>query len=436
MSGADDTIFALASGGTRAGIAVLRLSGQAAGDIADAIAGSRPAPRRAALRRLRAPEGATLDHGMVLWFPGPASYTGEDCCEFHVHGGSAVVAAVSEALRQAGARPAAPGEFTRRAFINGRVDLVEAEGIGDLIEAETDAQRRQALSLAEGALSAVYAGWAARLRHGLAVQEALIDFPDESEAAADDALAEEIGALADALSVHLVAGGRAERLRRGVVICVAGAPNVGKSSLMNRLAERDVSIVSPRPGTTRDAVEARGIFAGVPVTLIDTAGIRESADEIEAEGVRRAQARAAEADLVLHVVVRGSEEILPASPDALVVENKCDLQRPGAPAEAVSSGRLAVSARTGENLDALRSALEARVAALAQLGDAPVMTRARHRDCLETARNHLLRARAVPFAELRGEELRLAMRSLGRLTGEVGVEDLLDTIFSTFCIGK
>lgn len=425
-----DTIYALASGAAQAGIAVLRISGEDAGRVVREIAGPLPEPRRASLRSLRDEDGRTLDRGLVLWFAAPHSYTGEDLGELHVHGGSAVLAAIEARLRALGARPAGAGEFTRRAFLRGRIDLVEAEGIADLIAAETEEQRRQAIEQAEGALSRVYAAWAERLRRLLARAEAAVDFPDE---AGDEDLATTIGApanaLADEMQTHLAAGVRPERLRSGVTVCVTGAPNVGKSSLVNRLAGGDISIVSAEPGTTRDPIETRIVLGGVAVTLIDTAGLREAVDEIEAEGVRRARARADTADLVLEVVA-GPGERPPSPANVLRVVNKIDL---GVDAE----GRgLGVSARTGAGLADLRNALEKRVRAVAARAPSPVMTNARHRACIEDARSHLREAADAAAAELRGEELRLAMRAIGRLTGKVGVEDLLDTIFSSFCIGK
>ena len=298
----DDTIFAIASGAGRAAIAVLRLSGPDSAALLRALAGRLPPPRRASLRRLRDAAGEQLDHALVLWLPAPASYTGEDAAELHLHGGRAVIEGVADALVALGARPAEPGEFTRRAFLNGRLDLIEAEAIGDLVEAETSAQRAQALRQLDGALGAIYRDWAERLRLLLAQQEALIDFPDEDLPAETEALAlAELAALSREIGAHLDDGRRGERLREGLVFAITGPPNVGKSSLVNALAEREVAIVAPTPGTTRDALEARVVLGGVPVTLVDTAGLRAAQDAIEAEGVRRAHARAAAADLVIVV---------------------------------------------------------------------------------------------------------------------------------------
>src|SRR5580698_10286029 len=303
-----DTIFAVASGAGRAAIAVMRISGPASGAVLRALAGRLPAPRRASLRRLRDADGAELDRALVLWLPGPGSYTGEDAAELHLHGGRAVIEGVADALVALGARPAEPGEFTRRAFLNGRMDLTECEAVHDLITAETDAQRRQALRQLDGALGTLYRGWSDRLRLLLAQQEALIDFPDEDLPPEVEAqVLGELEALQREVTAHLDDDRRGERLREGLVFAITGRPNVGKSSLMNALAERDVAIVSATPGTTRDAIETRIVLAGVPVTLVDTAGLRDTTDPIEAEGVRRARARAASADLVLEVIEAGSQ---------------------------------------------------------------------------------------------------------------------------------
>lgn len=421
------TIFARASGAGRAAIAVLRLSGPRTGPILDALCRRRPAPRHAALRALRhGPD--LLDRALVLWFPGPASYTGEDSAELHLHGGQAVIEAVADALVAHGARPAEPGEFTRRAFGNGRLDLLEAEGIADLIDAETQAQRRQAMLQADGALSRLYDGWAARLRLLLAHQEALIDFPDEDlPPETEAALAADIARLAEEMRAHLSSGDGAQRIRTGLFVAISGAPNVGKSSLLNRLAGRDAAMVSDIPGTTRDAIEVRLVLADVPVTLIDTAGLRDSDDPLEAEGVRRARRHADQADLVIRVAC-GPE--VPGDPGpGLRVWNKADL----GPAP---EGWLGVSARTGEGLESLRQVLGEAVAALVGTAGAAPLTRARHRAGVEEALEHLDATTGLELAELRGEALRLAMRALGRLTGSVGVEELLDSVFNQFCIGK
>ncbi len=428
--GTAGTVFALASGAGRAAVAVLRLSGPGTGGIIASLAGRLPQPRRASLRPLRAPGGEKLDRAMVLWLPGPGSYTGEDCGELFLHGGPAVIDAVSEALVALGARPAEPGEFTRRAFLNGRMDLLEAEAVADLVAAETASQRRQAFRQLEGELGALYRGWAEALRRQLANAEAAIDFSDQDlPELADDAA---LGALAAAIAAHLADDRRGERLRAGLAIVVAGPPNAGKSSLINALAGRDVAIVSPAPGTTRDALETRIVIAGAPVTLIDTAGLRASTDPVEAEGVRRARARAADADLVLGVTDCSAPAPITIETKArvLAIANKSDLAPPP------PGNDLIVSARTGSGLPELRAALAAHVEALARTAGPPPLTRARHRAALGEAEAALAAALAAPAPELRAEELRLALAALGRITGSVGVEDILETIFSSFCIGK
>ena len=427
------TIFARATGAGRAAIAVIRISGRRCGPILDRLCGVRPEPRRATLRSLHAtPGGELLDRALVLWFPGPASYTGEDCAELHLHAGPAVVEAVSAALVEAGARPAEPGEFTRRAFLNNRLDLLEAEGVADLVEAETEAQRRQALRQADGALSRSYADWSERLRRMLAHQEALIDFPDEDlPPEVEASLLRELDALRHEMATHLAEGERAERIRSGLFIAIGGPPNVGKSSLLNRLAGREAAIVSDRPGTTRDAIEVRLVLGDVPVTLVDTAGLREAEDALEAEGVRRAHRQAEQADLVVRVAAgRLVPDGLPVGLRVgLQVWNKVDLA-------VAPPGWLGVSARTGAGIATLEDRLAEAVRSLTAATSGPPLTRARHRAGITEAVGHLRAARDLELAELRGEALRLAMQALGRLTGTIGVEDLLDTVFNQFCIGK
>jgi tRNA modification GTPase len=429
----------LASGAGRAAVAVIRVSGPDTRRVLTALCGRLPPPRRASLRRLRGPDGDVLDRALVVWMPGPGSYTGEDSAELFLHGGRAVVDAVADALVELGARPAEPGEFTRRAFLNGRMDLTEAEGVADLIEAETEAQRRQALRQTEGALARLLAGWSDRLRLLLAEQEALIDFPDEDLPPDVEArVLADIATLEAEMTAQLDGGRHGERLREGLVFVIAGPPNVGKSSLVNALAARDVAIVSPIPGTTRDALETRVVLGGVPVTLVDTAGLREAADAIEAEGIRRARARAAEADLVIHVALplsrdagEGGGQSEPGEGKAvLTVANKIDL------GGVVPQGAIGVSAKTGAGLDALRDRLAAHASALTQAEGPPPLTRARHRAALAEAAERLRGALVAGWPELRAEDLRLALRALGRITGHVGVEDILDTLFSQFCIGK
>jgi len=437
------TIFALASGAGAAGVAVVRLSGPAAGDALVALTGRPlPRPRTAALRRLSDPgTGEGLDDALVLWFPAPGSYTGEPVVELHVHGGRAVIAGVVSALGTLpGLRPAEPGEFTRRAFENGKLDLTAAEAVADLVDAETSAQRRQALRQMDGALGRLYDGWRLRLTRTLAHLEADIDFPDEDlPGGVADAVRPEVDALAAEIAAHLDDRHRGERLREGVSVAIVGAPNAGKSSLLNALAGRDAAIVSARAGTTRDVVEVHLDVGGYPVVLADTAGLRETDDEIEAEGVRRAQARAAAADLKLAVF--DATRPLDAATLALVdadtvpVLNKADLAD-GLPAEVGGRTAVAVSALRGDGLDRLLDRFAAEVGTRYGAAEVPALTRARHRSALEEALAALRRSGGAPLPELAAEDVRLAMRALGRITGRVDVEDLLDVIFRDFCIGK
>jgi tRNA modification GTPase len=421
----------MASGAGRAAIAAMRLSGTLCRDALGALCGGRvPEPRRASVRHLRDAEGAVLDQAMVLWLPGPGTYSGEDSAELFLHGGRAVTDGVAMALVGLGLRPAEPGEFTRRAFLNGRMDLVEAEAVHDLISAETEAQRRQALRQLDGELGRVYREWSDRLRFMLAQQEALIDFPDEDLPPEVEAeLATTLSSLRSEIAAHLNDARRGEKLREGLVFAITGPPNVGKSSLINALAERDVAIVSAIPGTTRDALETRVVLGGVPVTLVDTAGLRETVDEIEAEGVRRALARAEDADLVIEMTVSSAmTQFAPLR--RMKVFNKSDLGHP-APSDAIP-----ISALTGAGLDELRDRLSAAARSLTETNGPPPLTRARHRAALLEALDRLNAAAETPLPELRGEDLRLALRAIGRITGHVGVEDILNTLFRQFCIGK
>ncbi|MGH7068131.1 MAG: tRNA uridine-5-carboxymethylaminomethyl(34) synthesis GTPase MnmE [Acetobacteraceae bacterium] len=425
------TIFAAASGAGRAALTVLRLSGPLSRPLLEALSGRLPPPRLASLRTLRAPEsGEKLDRAIVLWFPAPASYTGEDCAELHLHGGHAVLEGVASALVTLGASPAEPGEFTRRAFLNGRMDLLQAEAVADLVDAESSAQRRQALAQLEGNLGVLYRRWAGQILALLADAEAAIDFPDEGVPEPENQAA--IASLRAEISAHLADERRGERLRDGLTVVVAGPPNVGKSSLVNALSGRDLAITAPTPGTTRDPLEARIVLGGVPFTLIDTAGLRESADPVEAEGVRRARARLEHADLV--VAVTDATAPVPFAFDVaapvLPLANKCDLAPPPAGIE------LAVSALTGAGLSELRARLARLAGDLTRNDGPPPLTRARHRSALIETETALAAASSTPLPELRAEELRRALASLGRITGAVGVEDVLERIFSSFCIGK
>ena len=444
MSGAD-TIFALASARGQTAVAIMRLSGPGAGGALQRLAGlpALPAPRRATLAELRTPvDGESLDRALVLWFPGPASFTGEDVVELHLHGGLAVISGVTDALTALALRPAEPGEFSRRAFLNGKMDLTEAEGLADLVAAETAAQRRQALRQLAGALGGLYESWRQRLIRIQAEVEAEIDFADEADVPAGllAAASGEIAALADELAAHLDDSHRGERLREGLYIAILGPPNVGKSSLLNALARREAAIVSSTAGTTRDVIEVHLALGGYPAILADTAGLREALDEIEDEGVRRAKARAEAADLRLLVLDAGALEAGAAAvggligEEALIVVNKTDLA--AAPQRVAGRPALAVSVKTGVGLAELERALETAVRARLDTGASPTLTRARHRAALQAALASLRRAAAASEIELAGEDLRLAGRELGRITGRIDVEDILDIVFSSFCIGK
>jgi len=439
-----DTIFALASASGRAAVAVVRVSGPDAGPALAALAGATPPPRLATLARLGRPgSDEVLDRALVLWFPGPRSFTGEDVAEFHLHGGRAVVREFTEALAALpGLRPAEPGEFTRRAFDAGKMDLTEAEAIADLVDAETTAQRRQALRQMDGQLARLYDGWRDRLLRLLAHLEAVIDFPEEDLPAGLDAAARSglLALIAD-IDGHLHDGRRGERLRDGVSVAIIGPPNAGKSSLLNVLARREAAIVSAQSGTTRDIIEVHLDLGGYPVVLADTAGLRDSGDEIESEGIRRALQRAAHADIKL-AVFDGMRwpDVDPVTAglidaDTLIVVNKGDCQNLGVP---VVAGRaaLSVSARVGTGIDTLITRLTASVAERLEGSGAPALTRLRHRLALEDCREALERALAAPEPELTAEDVRLAARALGRLTGRIAVDEVLDVIFRDFCIGK
>src|SRR6478672_10952041 len=535
-----DTIFALSSGPPPAAIAVVRISGPHAGDALRALSGKIAEARKATLAQVRDTDGEIIDQALALWFPGPASETGEDVAELQLHGGRAVIAATLAALsRIDGLRPAEAGEFTRRAFENGKLDLTAVEGLADLVMAETQGQRRQALRQLEGALGSRAEDWRRRLIQALALVEARIDFSDEADVPQDlaapamaltRALAEEIGAV-------LADQGRGERLRDGLVVAIAGPPNAGKSTLLNRIAKREAAIVSPYAGTTRDVIEVHLDLGGLPVTFLDTAGIRETDDPVEREGVRRARERAAGADLILWIVEAGetsrpdeagngmrpdvavnasrlSDDAgdigrspgagagissrslggretggvthLPSDAGVLLskeseltpvwlIRNKIDLhqgliqrnehsvQQEGKSEPSVRVNRplrnmankgltgkseselifneseFGVSAKTGEGFDVLLNALARHAEKFLAGAESAVVTRERHRRTLQDALTALHRALVPDLSnreDLLAEELRLAARALGRLTGRVDVDDVLDIIFRDFCIGK
>jgi tRNA modification GTPase len=421
-----DTIFALSSGSPPAALAVVRVSGPRADSALEALAGKRPEPRVATLANLEW-KGEPLDQALVLRFPGPHSATGEDVAELHLHGGRAVVAAVLEALAQLdGLRAAEPGEFTRRAFDNGRIDLAEAEGLADLLAAETQSQRRSALAAAGGALSRQVESWRQRLLELAAALEAALDFSDEGDVGENWPEGWREGQLGLAGEVRAQLGRPpAERLRDGVRVVIAGPPNSGKSSLLNALVQRDAAIASAVPGTTRDVIEAPTAIAGMPFVLIDTAGLRETSDEVEAIGVARARSTLESADVVLWL---GDPDDAPPAARTVAIRSKCDLGDGG------SDGRLAVSVKTGEGLAALVEAIVARAAELLPTaGDVPLNQRQRAalRQCLA----HLDEIGEADML-LAAEALRLARGELDRITGRAGVEDMLDSLFGRFCIGK
>jgi tRNA modification GTPase len=479
-----ETIFALSSGRPPAAIAVVRVSGTRAGAALKALTGKVPEPRKAALAQVRGPGGDIIDQALVLWFPAPHSETGEDVAELQLHGGRAVIAGVLSALaRVEGLRPAEAGEFTRRAFENGKLDLTAVEGLADLVMAETEGQRRQAFRQMTGALGKRAESWRSQLIQALALVEARIDFSDEADVPQDlvTPALQIARALENEITSTLADDHRGERLRDGLVVAIAGPPNAGKSTLLNRIAKRDAAIVSPYAGTTRDVIEVHLDLAGLPVTLLDTAGIRETADPVEQEGVTRARARAASADLVLWVVDANE----PALPDwaeigrstamTWLIRNKIDIFQdvnvrnepvsqnkeknehkyfPIKPLKNMANEKLTgkdelrfsknehvfnISAVTGEGFDVLLARLAQHAEGYLAGGESALVTRERHRRALEDVQGALRRALARDLTgreDLLAEELRIAGRAVGRLTGRVDVEDVLDVIFRDFCIGK
>lgn len=436
-----DTIVALSSGRLPAGIAVIRISGSKTRFVAETISGAMVKPRTASLRRLRSPDGIVLDSGLVIVFPGPDSFTGEDVAEFQVHGGRAVVAKVLETITGFdGVRHAEPGEFTRRAFLNGRLDLVKTEALADLINAETEAQRRFAVQNASGAQSELYLGWRRRLIHARAMIDAEIDFADEDDVpgSVSDTVWLDVRAIIDEIDRHVAGFRAAEIIRDGFEVVILGAPNAGKSSLFNALARRDAAIVTDEPGTTRDLLEVVLDLEGLKVRLTDTAGLRNAAGKVEAIGIEKALEKAHSADLLLVLVdllAPGEVTALPLGILTVRVGTKSDL--PGAE-QASDRYDLVISTITGAGVDELLALIGRHAIAQAgNVGDV-LPSRLRHVELLDETRRFLVRAATGESSgqELRAEDLRLAADRLGRIVGAVDVEDLLDVIFGQFCIGK
>lgn len=440
--GAQDTICALASGPPPSAIAIIRISGAAVASIGEALLSSGlPAPRRATLTYIYDSAGEQIDQGIALFAAGPHSYTGEDTLELYLHGGPAVIDHALRALTSvSGVRLAEPGEFTRRAFENGKLDLTEAEGVADIIEAETASQKAQALRQLGGGLSEIYDAWREALTGALALVEVMIDFPDEGDVPEDTL--RPILARLDQVIAEIESGlgdrGVGERIRDGFRVAIVGPPNAGKSSILNRLARREAAIVTDIAGTTRDVVEVRVVLGGQVVWIADTAGLRETEDVVEAEGVRRARRAAAEADLRIHVI-DGADPSPPPGPvesQDIVVFNKADTR----PAILAPDGALPVSAASGEGIEKLESWIAGFVSGRAASVEAPVITRARHREKLVAGLSSLKAARAALLddigAELAAEDIRMALRQLSSVIGRIDVEDVLGAVFSQFCIGK
>ena len=440
-----ETIFALATGQGRAGVAIFRLSGDSADTVLRTLTRMKlPKPRTASVRKLYGKSGEKIDEALVLRFKGSASFTGEDMAELHIHGGVAVIEALSAALFSFGLRQANAGEFTRRAFQNDKMDLTEAEGLADLIDADTQGQRQQALRQMQGGLHEIYEGWRSQIMDALANVEGEIDFPDEADV--PDALALRAGPgldnLAKKLSSVIADSGRGERVRHGVDIAIIGAPNAGKSSLLNRLAKRDAAIVSTQAGTTRDIVEVHMQIAGIPVRLSDTAGLRVTDNEIEAEGVRRAKLRAEEADLRIVVIDandnKGAEVFKELQDGDFIVYNKVDLYKAPTKKNNVSRETFSLSATTGKGFDALEKALNRTITSHFSMTEQAGLTRSRHVNCVKAALNCIESAQKnLSIApELAGADLHQALHAIKELAGETDIEAVLDRVFSSFCIGK
>lgn len=433
------TIIALASGPGPSGVSIIRVSGTQAGHVVTALAGALPLPRTAVLRSLRDSDGDVIDKALVLWFPSPASFTGEDVAEFHVHGGRVVVTdTIAACLALDDVTLAKPGDFTRRAFENGKMDLSAAEGLGDLVEAETKAQRRQALRQMEGALAQEVVSWRAEIIDALADAEGDIDFPDEDlPTGLSQRARTRIARLHDTLARHLEQSIHAIRVRDGFRVAILGAPNAGKSSLLNILAGRNAAIVSPIAGTTRDVVEVRLVLSGLVVWIADTAGLRSATDEIEALGISRALAYGVQADLRIGLIANENERAQLADligPDDLWVLSKADVQA----WQNCAANEISLSNITRVGLAELESAIIARAQKdLGSSENAP-LTRLRHKEAVSHTIGALSRALNAQGSspELIAEDLRLAARHLGQIIGRVDMDDVLDRLFSQFCIGK
>lgn len=439
-----ETIFSLSSATGRAGVAVFRVSGPESAQAVKNLTGRPvPKPRYASLRALRNPTGEPIDEALVLWFPSPASFTGEDSVEFHTHGSPAVINGLSAALLSQGLRQAEPGEFTRRAVQNGKMDLTEAEGLADLIDAQSEGQRVQALRQMGGGLREIYEAWREQLLDALAQIEGEIDFPDEGDI--PDSLSHgaytPLGDLASEMDRALQDMGRGAAIRSGLDIAIIGAPNAGKSTLINALTRRDIAITSPEAGTTRDILEAQMVIAGLPVTLSDTAGLRESDNMIEVEGVKRARKRAEEAEITIYVVRPGVTEfdvsvLNTLSATDIIFINKTDgyMDKTLNIPEGAVRGNL-MQAGAEEDLYAH---LEVIIRENFSVGQDSGLTRARHGDCVRRALEAIRRAQTHlgVAPELAGDDLRTALRALSELAGESDIEAVFDRIFSRFCVGK
>lgn len=435
-----ETIFALSSGTVPSGVAVIRVSGPRVSEIIRLMLPRQPKPRFAELFPIKDTAGSLIDKGLVFYFPAPHSFTGEDCLELHVHGGHAVVSAVFNSMTSiVDTRMAEPGEFTRRAFTNGKVDLVEAEGLADLLSAETEMQRRLALEQAKGGHSALYQGWADRITHARAMIEAELDFADEEDVPGSvaDRIWLDIADLIKEIGKHLAARKVGEIIRDGLKVVIFGAPNVGKSRLINRLAQRDVAIVTSIAGTTRDLITIDLDINGYAVRLYDTAGIRQTEELVELEGIRRAQLAAEEADLVLHVLdvtAPDSVQTPPANVKSIRIGNKIDL----APHVDEGNYDIVISSELGWGMDRLKEVIGNVLSEKTSISTLAIPARFRHVELLTQTREALSKAYELSNLglDIRAEYLRRAADMLGRITGKVDVEDLLSVIFSEFCIGK